>query len=78
MNHASEIKRSEINRDMFNPQNDGVFHFDLQDIKTHLKKLTPQNEKDKTRNLKQGSQTIRDKIFSKLSAFFNDGNNNGQ
>ncbi|MBQ2017548.1 MAG: hypothetical protein II208_03430 [Alphaproteobacteria bacterium] len=76
INHAPGIKSSAINRDMFNPQNEGIFALDLRDIKTHLKNLTPQRSKDVAQDLKQGSKSLKDKIRSWVNDFFNDGNDN--
>jgi hypothetical protein len=78
INHAPEIKPGAINRDVFNPQNNGIFQFDLKEIKAYLKNLVPQNNKNKVQELNQGKQSLKDKILSKLATFFNDGNNNDE
>ena len=69
MTNGPDISRERINRDIFNPKNEGTFHADLKEIKDYL--LSPTITKSKSagyehtaQNFKQGTKSIKDKIFS--------------
>lgn len=74
--NAPAINRDHINQSVFNPQNDGIFAFDLRDIKKYLHDLQPTQNKNIAPELNQGEQSIKDKIFARFKAMFQDGNEN--
>ena len=74
--NAPAINRDHINQSVFNPQNDEIFAFDLRDIKKYLHDLQPTQNKNIAPELNQGEQSIKDKIFARFKAMFQDGNEN--
>ena len=76
MMRAPEISRESVNRDMFNPNNDGIFYLDLKDITDYLQRLQPVNNiPDK---LNQGTKRVKDTLFSRLASWFNVGHDNSE
>lgn len=74
--NAPTINRNHINQSVFNPQNDEIFAFDLRDIKKYLHDLQPTQNKSIAPELNQGELSIKDKIFARFKAMFQDGNEN--
>ncbi|MDO4423915.1 MAG: hypothetical protein Q4C08_03925 [Pseudomonadota bacterium] len=74
--NAPAINRDHINQSVFNPQNEGIFAFDLRDIKKYLHDLQPTQNKNIAPELNQGEQSVKDKIFARFKAMFQDGNEN--
>ncbi len=76
MMRAPEISRESVNRDMFNPNNDGIFYLDLKDVTDYLQRLQPVNNiPDK---LNQGTKRVKDTLFSRLASWFNVGHDNSE
>lgn len=74
--NAPAINRDHINQSVFNPQNEGIFALDLRDIKKYLHDLQPTQNKNIAPELNQGEQSVKDKIFARFKAMFQDGNEN--
>ena len=78
MQNAPAISVDRINQDVFVPENDGIFWYDLDMVKKHLQNLGQQ--KNLTQYFQKSDEEIKKNLKSKLASFLdllkNDRNEN--
>ena len=68
LRHGPEISRDRVNKDIVNPDNEGIYLLDIRDIKKYLHNLM--KSRSKAQDLEQGTENLKSRMLARLSQLF--------
>ena len=65
---SAYLEENWVNKDIVNPDNEGIYLLDIRDIKKYLHNLM--KSRSKTQDLEQGTENLKSRMLARLSQLF--------